>query len=33
MCLINNLKTYKTPIKLGILNKIVKNNKILHPLN
>ena len=33
MCLINNLKTYKTAIKLSTLNKIVKNNKILHPLN
>jgi hypothetical protein len=33
MCLINNLKTYKGPIKLSMLNKIVKNNKILHPLN
>lgn len=33
MCLINNLKTYKGPIKLATLNKIVKNNRILHPLN
>jgi len=33
MCLINNLKSYKNAIKLSTLNKIVKNNKILHPLN
>ena len=33
MCLINNLKRYKGMIKLATLNKIVKNNKILHPLN
>jgi hypothetical protein len=33
MCLINNLKSYKTSIKISTLNKIVKNNKILHPLN
>jgi phospholipase/lecithinase/hemolysin len=33
MCLINNLKSYKTAIRLSTLTKIVKNNKILHPLN